>query len=261
MGGDRLPARLSPSAVLRRRAGFISPAEVQLLFFKSQTPPEIHLPGLDDGPMVFIANFATFLSPTSVTVFSNCDEVRLTLDGREIGRKKPDASWSIAHPPMTFEVDCFAHEQSTMYMTGVAKVEAPPVELIAEGIIKGKVVAMHRVCPPGVAKTIVLHADLCGRGLIADGSDWVRVHAKICDVRGTVCPFADDLVEFGIEDDGDGEARIIGNQQIGANPVRAEAGIATVLVQAGRTAGKITVEASAFGLTPGRAVITSMTAG
>jgi beta-galactosidase len=229
-------------------------------FFKSQSPPEIHVPGLDDGPMVFIANFATFLSPTSVTVFSNCDEVRLTLDGREIGRKKPDTSWSIAHPPLTFEVECFAHEQSTMYMTGVAKVEPPPVELIAEGIIDGKVVATHRVCPPGVARTLVLQADLCGRDLAADGSDWVRVHAKICDARGTVCPFADDIIEFSIEDDGEGEARIIGNEQIGANPVRAEAGIATVLVQAGRTAGKITVNATAFGLTPGRAVITSVTA-
>ena len=218
------------------------------------------MPGLEDGPMVFIANFATFFSPTSVTVFSNCDEVRLTLDGREIGRKKPDPSWSIAHPPLTFEVECFAHEQSTMYMTGVAKVEKPPVELIAEGIINGKVVATHAFARRAWQRTLVLQADLCGRDLAADGSDWVRVHAKICDARGTVCPFADDLIEFRIEDDGEGEARIIGNEQIGANPVRAEAGIATVLVQAGRTAGKITVNASAFGLTPGRAVITSVTA-
>ena len=219
------------------------------------------MPGLDDGPMVFIANFATFLSPTSVTVFSNCDEVRLTLDGREIGRKKPDTSWSIAHPPMTFEVECFAHEQSTMYMTGVAKVEKPPVELIAEGLIDGKVVATHRVCPPGVARMLVLQADLCGRDLVADGSDWVRVYAKICDARGTVCPFADDKIEFAIEDACDGDARIIGCEKIGANPVRAEAGIATVLVQAGRTAGEIVVNASAFGLTPGRMEIMSVKAG
>jgi len=225
-------------------------------FFKSQTSPEIHVPGLDDGPMVFIANFATFLSPTSVTVFSNCDEVRLTLDGREIGRKKPDSAWSIAHPPITFEVECFAHEQSTMYMTGVAKVEQPPVELIAEGIIDGKVAVAHRVCPPGVARMLVLQPDLCGRDLTADGSDWIRIHAKICDARGTLCPFADDPIEFAVEGDG----QIIGCGQIGANPCRAEAGIATALVQAGRTAGKITVTASAFGLTPGRAEIVSVKA-
>jgi beta-galactosidase len=226
-------------------------------FFQSQRPPAIHVPGLDDGPMVFIANFATFLSPTSVTVFSNCDEVRLLLDGREIGRKRPDAGWAIAHPPFTFQVECFAHEQSTMYMTGVAKVEKPPVELVAEGIIEGKVAATHQVCPPGVAKSLAVRADLCGRDLIADGSDWVRVHAEVCDARGTVCPFADDLVEFAIQGDG----RIVGDGRIGANPVRAEAGIATVLVQAGKNAGKIVVEAASFGLTPGRLEIGSVKPG
>ena len=226
-------------------------------FFRSQVSPEIRVPGLDHGPMVFIANFATFLSPTSVTIFSNCDEVRLTLDGKEIGRNKPDAGWKIEHPPFTFEVECFAKEQSTMYMTGVAKVERPPVKLIAEGMIGGKVAATHRVCPPGVATRLMLEADLCGRDLTADGSDWIRIYAKICDARGTVCPYADDAIEFRVEGDG----RIIGNQQIGANPARAEAGIATVLIQAGRAAGKISVHAAAFGLTPGRADILSVKPG
>ena len=91
-----------------------------------------------------------------------------------------------------------------------------------------------------------------------DGADWVRLHALICDERGTVCPFADDEIEFAIEGNSTGEARILGNRGIGANPVRAEAGIATVLLQAGRTAGKIAVLASAFGLTAGRAEIISI---
>ena len=227
-------------------------------FFRSQSPPDFSLPGLSCGPMVHIANFATFLSPTTVTIFSNCESVRLSLDGREIGCRKPDAGWSIPHPPFTFEVECFAHEQSTMYMTGVAKVERPPMELMAEGIIAGKVVATHRVCPPGAARMIVLRPDVCGRDLIADGADWVRAHALVCDGRGTVCPFADDEIEFTIESNSTAEARIIGNRHIGANPVRAEAGIATVLLQAGRTAGKIAVLASAFGLTAGRAEIISI---
>jgi beta-galactosidase len=227
-------------------------------FFRSQSPPDFSLPGLSCGPMVHIANFATFLSPTTVTIFSNCESVRLSLDGREIGCRKPDAGWSIPHPPFTFEVECFAHEQSTMYMTGVAKVERPPMELMAEGIIAGKVVATHRVCPPGAARMIVIRPDLCGRDLTADGADWVRLHALICDERGTVCPFADDEIEFAIEGNSTGEARILGNRGIGANPVRAEAGIATVLLQAGRTAGKIAVLANAFGLTAGRVEILSI---
>jgi beta-galactosidase len=226
-------------------------------FLQSQRPPEVRVAGLDDGPMVFIASFATFLSPTTVTVFSNCDEVRLTIDGREIARKKPDSDWAIAHPPFTFEVDYFAHEQSTMYMTGVALVEKPPVEVVAEGIIAGKVVAEHRVRPPGVAKSITLDVDLCGRELMADGADWIRVYARICDARGTLCPLADDEVEFAVQ----GDARIIGSDRIGANPARAEAGIATALVQAGQSPGKITVIASAFALAPGRAEITSLKPG
>jgi beta-galactosidase len=105
-----------------------------------------------------------------------------------------------------------------------------------------------------VAKSLVVRADLCGRELAADGSDWVRVHAEVCDARGTVCPFADDLVEFAVQGDG----RIVDDGRIGANPVRAEAGIATVLVQAGKNAGKIVVKAAAFGLTPGRLEIESV---
>jgi beta-galactosidase len=105
-----------------------------------------------------------------------------------------------------------------------------------------------------VAKSVGLRADLCGRELVADGSDWVRVHAEIRDVRGTVCPFADDLVEFAIQGDG----RIVGDGKIGANHVRAEAGIATVLVQAGKNAGEIVVEARAFDLAPGRLEIGSV---
>jgi beta-galactosidase len=45
-----------------------------------------------------------------------------------------------------------------------------------------------------------------------------------------------------------GEGIVIGNSAIGADPMRAEAGIATALIQASATPGHITVQASAFGL-------------
>jgi beta-galactosidase len=110
--------------------------------------------------------------------------------------------------------------------------------------------AKYRVRPPGVARAIVLEADLCGRELVADGADWVRVYAKVCDGHGTVCPLADERIEFSVEGDG----RIIG----AGHPVCAEAGIATVLVQAGKTAGTIKVSAGAFGLKSGRIEIVSV---
>ena len=77
--------------------------------FQSQRPA-------GHGPTVFIANFATFLSPTAVTVFSNCEQVRLTLNGHEVATQSPDAGHRVPHPPFTFQVDRFSSERSTMFM-------------------------------------------------------------------------------------------------------------------------------------------------
>jgi beta-galactosidase len=223
-------------------------------FFQSQRSPRSHVAGLDDGPMVFIAGYGTFFSPSELIVFSNCEEVRLLLDGREIGRQRPDAGHAMAHPPFTFGVAPFAAEQSTMYMNSVAKIEPAHWELTAQGLIGGEVAATHILRPPGVASRLVLEPDLCGRPLIAGGADWIRVFARVCDARGTTVPFADDLVRFEV----DGEGGIIGNEQIGANPFRAEAGIATVIVQSTGRPGKIIVKASAFGLDTGEVEIESI---
>jgi beta-galactosidase len=222
-------------------------------FFQSQRPPHLHVNGLNDGPMIFIANFATFFSPTTVTIFSNCEQVRLLQDGKEIAVQKPDEGYRIAHPPFTFRVGQFAQEKSTMFMNSGPDMQLPP-ELEAHGIIDGKIVAKHIVRPPGVAKKLIVEADLCGKSLLADNADWVRVHAKICDARGTLCPLADDMIEFEVE----GEGKIIGGCAIDANPARAEAGIATALLQSTRKAGRILVRANAFGLTSGEIEIESV---
>jgi beta-galactosidase len=125
---------------------------------------------------------------------------------------------------------------------------------MARGYIGGQVVATHIVHPPGGPRRIELQTDYCGRDLAADGSDWIRVYAKVCDARGTVCPTADDLVEFSVE----GEGQVIGASHIGANPVRAEAGIATALIQSNERAGSMIVKATAFGLAPGQTEIISV---
>jgi beta-galactosidase len=229
--------------------------------FQSQRPPDVHVPGLDDGPMVFIANFATFFSPAAITAFSNCDEVRLLRDGREIARQKPDPGYRIAHPPFTFQIGRLLEQRSTMYMTGADNSGAAPLELRAEGIIDGRVVATHVVRPPGKAARLQLQADLCGRGLVADGADWIRVYCRVCDAHGTVCPLNDDPVTFGVE----GPAQIVGHSErykdIAAERVCAEAGIATALVQADTRAGKISVKATAFGLATGELQIVSQPVG
>jgi beta-galactosidase len=223
-------------------------------FFQSQRPADLHVPGLEDGPMIFIANFATFQSPSTVTVFSNCEEVRLSQNGKEIATQKPVTNLiGLAHPPFTFKINAATSEGDTMFMTGVSQPGTKIGELKAEGLIGGKVVATHILRAPGVAKKIILEADLKQRDLTADGSDWVRVYAKVTDARGTVAPYADDEITFST----DGPGEIIADAHANNNPARAEAGIATALVRAYTTAGEITVRASAFGLSAGEVKIVS----
>jgi beta-galactosidase len=220
--------------------------------FQSQRPVDVQVPGVDSGPMVFIANYATHQSPTTVTVFSNCDEVRLSQNGKVLATQKPDPGHNIPHPPFTFRIGEFG-EQSMLYSTGVARPGAEVGELKAEGLIDGKVVATQTIHSPGVPTHIELQVDTDGHDLTADGSDFVRVYARLCDSRGTTYPYGNDLVTFTVQ----GPATIINNARIRANPVYAEAGIATVLIRAGTTPGAITVRAEAFGLQPGEVTFQS----
>lgn len=212
--------------------------------FQSQRPLEKTVVGVGSGPMVFIANFGTFQSPTTVTIFSNCEEVRLFQNGKEIATQKPDSGFHMPHPPFTFRLTQFSELHSMLFATGMAKPGTAIGSIKAEGLVGGAVVAIHELQAPGVPAQLVLVLDDCGREIIADGSDWVRVYAHICDARGTTYPYGDDEVTFTVS----GEGAVIGGAGIFVNPARAEAGIATALIRSTVAAGMITVEASAFGL-------------
>jgi beta-galactosidase len=212
--------------------------------FQSQRPMETNLQKTGSGPMVFIANFATFQSPTTVTVFSNCEEVRLYQNEKEIATQKPDSGYHLPHPPFTFQLAQFSELHSMLFASGVAKPGTAIGSVKAEGLVGGKVVSTHELRAPGVPTQLQLVLDDCGRQMIADGADWIRVYAHVCDARNTTHPYADDEVTFAVS----GEGTFIGNAKLLANPMRAEAGIATGLIRATTKAGTITVEASAFGL-------------
>lgn len=60
--------------------------------FCSQRPAEPNKELIaDNGPMIYIANAMTPFSPKDVTIYSNCDEVRLTYckGGKEYTYHKP----------------------------------------------------------------------------------------------------------------------------------------------------------------------------
>jgi beta-galactosidase len=212
--------------------------------FQSQRPPDPKASEAGSGPMVFIANFATFQSPTTITVFSNCEEVRLTQNGKPVATQKPDSGYHLPHPPFTFRLQQFSELHSMLFATGVAKPGTAIGSIKAEGIVGGAVVAIHELSAPGVPAQLALFLDDCGREMVADGSDWIRVYAHICDARGTTYPFGDDEITFTVS----GEGSVIGDLSIRANPMRAQAGIATGLIRSTAKAGSITVEATAFGL-------------
>ena len=212
--------------------------------FQSQRPASAKASYAGSGPMIFIANFATFQSPTTVTVFSNCEQVRLTQNGKEVATQKPDAGYHLPHPPFTFHLSQFSELHTMLFASGVAKPGTAIGNVKAEGLIGGTVVAVHEISAPGVPTQVKLVLDDCGLPMVADGADWVRVYAHVCDERGSTYPFGEDEVTFKVS----GEGQIIGDAKILANPMRAQGGIATGLVQASTRAGEITVEASAFGL-------------
>lgn len=214
--------------------------------FQSQRPAQANGARVGSGPMVFIANYGTFQSPQSLTVFSNCEQVRLTQNGKVIATHEPDTGFHLPHAPFTFQVGDFSPTRSMLFgnPTALSGLTEPAGELLAEGLIAGKVAATHTIHSPGVPTQIQLRLDTCGMDPIANGADWVRIYAHVCDARGTTHPFGDDLVTFSVE----GEGSVIGDETIFANPVRAEAGIATALVRTTRVPGNVTVRATAPGL-------------
>jgi beta-galactosidase len=201
-------------------------------FYQSQHAPDLSTDDPEfNGPMVYIANFWNDPAFNEVRVYSNAEEVALFLNGEEIGRKGPDenrVSTNLNYPPFTFTPE---------FEAGTLK---------AEAYINGEVVATYEVRTPGEPSSIDMEVDLSGKKLQSGTNDVVFVYARIVDDNGTVIPNATHKVEFTLEGDG---------KLIGHNPIKAEAGVATILVQVGESRGSITVTASADGVEAGQIVL------
>ncbi len=203
-------------------------------FYQSQRPADEKIAGADSGPMANIASYWDEKSPTDVMVYSNCDEVALYLNDKLLAKQKPDNGehtsnlWS---PPFTFSLGQFT-----------------PGTLKAVGYIKGKEAATHIVQTPLEPTGLVIKADLMGIDLAADGVDTIFVYANVVDKNGTTVWGSDTEITFSVS----GPAKLVGD-----NPTNAQAGIATVLLQASDKPGNITVKAKAKGLPEAKLTLSS----
>ncbi|MDI1307551.1 MAG: glycoside hydrolase family 2 TIM barrel-domain containing protein [bacterium] len=185
------------------------------------------------GPMVHIANYWTSNSPLNITVYSNCDEVALYLNDVLVGKQKPTINQNsdeLKHAPFVFKAEKFI-----------------PGTLRAEGFIKGKKVVSNVVKTPESAAKIALNYDVSSKAINPNYPDMVFVYAKITDENGTIIPDATNEVTFALSE---GNAELIGK-----NPVKAEAGIATIILKTSNLKTSIKITSSSERLQNGTLTI------
>jgi beta-galactosidase len=194
-------------------------------FYQSQADILANQMGGFNKPMVVIANYYNDPSSQEIKVYSNCDEVELLLNGKSVGKQSADKaenSKNLTHAPFTFTLKEFI-----------------PGTLTANAYVAGKLMASSAQTTPSAAVGLKLVLDESGKPLTKACGDVVFVYASVVDKDGVMVPQATNRVAFTVK----GDATLIG-----ANPFEAEAGIATILLKAGDSAGNITIEASSPGL-------------
>ena len=195
----------------------------------------------ETGPMVYIANEMTPFSPSDVTVYSNCEEVRLTIYG---GGKQSVYKRSSVDKKMPSPIILFKNAYHFMELKALSRAgKQADVYLLAEGLIGGKVVATCKRSPARRPVALRLRIDNDSLALRADGSDIVSVIAEVVDKDGTVKRLNNSSVKFTVS----GEAELIGDCTIGRNPIVTQWGTAVVLVRATTNPGKIRIRAEILG--------------
>jgi beta-galactosidase len=170
-----------------------------------------------------------------VWVYTNCSEVKLSLNNKSLGTKKmmPD----------------------DLHL--VWKVPYAPGKLSAAGKTKNKEIITKDIKTAGAPSKIMLETD---RDTIsADGRDMAFVTVKITDDNGTLVPYASNLVSFKIK----GAGFIAGvdnglqtsHEPFKANYRKAFNGMCLTVIQSDKNTGEIVLKAISEGLQPASVII------
>lgn len=215
---------------------FRQPKYSYYMFMAQRDPVKTELIA-ETGPMIYIAHEMTPFSPRDVTVYSNCDEVRLTVfkGGKQYTYQKAKRGKGMPSPVIVFpDVYDFMQDKALSRANKQAD-----VYMLAEGIMDGKVVVSDKRMPARRPSKIILWLDNDGVDLVADGSDFVTVVAAIADPNGNIKRLNNDEIRFTVQ----GEGSIVGEESGYVNPRRVEWGTAPVLIRSSLRPGKITVHA------------------
>lgn len=193
------------------------------------------------GPMVYIAHEMSPFSPKDVTVYSNCEEVRLTVfeGGKPSVYHRSSVQKSMPSPIITFKDAFDFMKLKSLSRAGKQK----QVYMLAEGLENGKVVATFKCTPSRRPVKLMLRTDTDGQLLKADGSDIVTLIAEVADAEGNIKRLSNYSVRFTIE----GEGRILTENGDQEHWTKVQWGSAPVLVQATHKAGVIKVTAEIQG--------------
>ncbi len=192
--------------------------------------------GQKSEPMLYIANTLSDNTLKEIRIFTNCDSVRVEADGKRLAQA-PTTMTRVKNPSISFYVDNM------------------PQRIEAMGYIGGKeVVRQERQQPQAPAK-LVIDVATTDVDLRAAKNDAVFVYTYVKDANSTVVTTADMPITLRIVS---GDASFITengySQELTLTP---SAGIAPALLQAGRTAGEITIEATAYALQGARKEVVS----
>ncbi len=206
--------------------------------FRSQVPADFTHPDktIKRGPYIYIANELSPFSPKDLTIFSNCDEIEVSVFGKNLGRFKVKND-SAGLNSLIIKID-----NVIKFMTIKGKHRARKYDkanVTVKGFIDGKEVITDKRLPSTRATRLVLVPDFSGTPLLADGSDIVTVVAYLVDGKNQIKRLNDSEVKFTVT----GEGQVLGDASIAANPRRLEWGSAPALIRATTKAGEINIKA------------------
>lgn len=218
--------------------GFRQPKYSYYLFKSQQNNAAGNLFQSGNPFSLFFANEMSPFSPKDITIFTNCDSVRLIAFGKDTFTQKPNPLLKMPHPPIVFE-NVFEFSK----VRDIDRVEKHfNTTIKVQGFANGKIVLEQTKSIAKRPSKLSIKLGLDGQQPVADGSFVIPVYVEIQDEQGLVRRLNDQLVKLSVE----GEAKIIGDESIQANPKRIEWGTAPFLLHTTLTPGKIKLVASVY---------------